>query len=319
VVDETSDDRLSRVVAVINGKGGVGKTSVTANVAGQLAQAGYKVLAVDIDLSGNLSLDLGYVGDAKDDGGQGMVDAVWRSNPMPLIADVRPSLDVVPGGRHLEMLAALESTPMSGDLPGGGVATAFAARLAEIAEDYDVVLLDCAPGNPILQDMALHAARYVLIPTKTDAAGWEGLRMVGPRVRKARKTNPALTYLGVVLFAHQTNATRVRGATKARLAEVSETVPMFDSYIRHSETAAHDCRQRGQLAHELARDVSSSTKERLSALRTRRDGENVVELPAALSGSADSLAGDYAEVAREVLLRISALEATTSINTVSGR
>ena len=49
------------------------------------------------------------------------------------------------------------------------------------------------------------------------------------------------------------------------------------------------------------------------------DGENVVALPAALSGSADSLAGDYAEVAREVLLRISALEATTSINTVSGR
>jgi hypothetical protein len=94
---------------------------------------------------------------------------------------------------------------------------------------------------------------------------------------------------------------------------------MFDSYIRHSETAAHDCRQRGQLAHELARDVSSSTKERLSALRTRREGENVVALPAALSGSADSLAGDYAEVAREVLLRISALEATTPINTVSGR
>ncbi len=326
MVNTASDDRLSRVVAVINGKGGVGKTSVTANVSGQLAQAGYKVLAVDLDLSGNLKLDLGYVDDPKDDDGTGLVDSVWRGGPMPVISSVRPNLDVVPGGRHLEMLAALQSTPMSTELPGGGVATAFAHRLAGIAEAYDLVLLDCAPGNPILQDMALHATRYVLIPTKTDAAGWEGLRMVGPRVRKARDTNPALTYLGVVLFAHQTNASRVRGATKARLAEVSETVPLLDSYIRHSETAAHDCRQRGQLAHELARDVSSSTKQRLSLLRTRRDkdgrndgGANVVALPAALSGTADSLAGDYADVAREVLTRIAALESATPLNTLSGR
>ncbi|MCO7220830.1 ParA family protein [Klenkia sp. PcliD-1-E] len=319
VVKKTSDERLSRVVALINGKGGVGKTSVTANISGQLARAGYSVLAVDLDLSGNLKLDLGYVGDPLDDDGKGVVDAVWQGQALPVITNVRENLDVVPGGRHLEMLAALAQTPMGDELPGGGVPTAFAERLAELAGDYDVVLLDCAPGNPILQDMALHAAHYVLIPTKTDSAGWEGLRMVGPRVKKARKENPDLSYLGVLLFAHQTTATRVRSGTKARLAEVSDTVPLFDSYIRHSETAAHDCRERGQLAHELARDASDSAKARLNVLRARRPGGEVVALPAQLSGTADSLAGDYEKVAAEMLTRIAAAEASTPISSASGR
>lgn len=318
VATSGSDERLSRVCAVINGKGGVGKTSVTANVAGQLAMHGYRVLAVDLDLSGNLNLDLGYHSNEQDDAGKGLVEAIWDSKPLHVIQDVRPGLDVIPGGRHLEMLAAISQTSMAQHLPGGGVPTAFAAQLAELVDDtddpYDLVLLDCAPGNPVLQDMALMATRYVLIPTKTDAAGWDGLRMVGPRVKKARKENPSLAYLGVVLFGHQTNATRILRSTRARLSEVGDTVPLLEAHIRHSETAAHDSRRRGQLAHELARDVTASGRERLAALRTRRSG-NVIELPEALSRSADSLADDYAKLTREVLLRINAAESATPIET----
>jgi chromosome partitioning protein len=311
VATSGSDERLARTVAVINGKGGVGKTSVTANVAGQLASAGYRVLAVDLDLSGNLKLDLGYIGHPGDDDGKGLVDAIWSGGDIPLIAGVRDNLDVIPGGRHLEMLAALAQSPVAQDLPGGGVAAAFAAKLAALADGYDLVLLDCAPGNPVLQDMALAATRYVLIPTKTDAAGWDGLRMVGPRVKKARRDNPQLTYLGVVLFAHQTNATRILKSTQARLAEVGDLVPVFDAFIRHSETAAHDCRARGQLAHELARDATASRRQRLALLRDRRGGGNVIALPASLSASADSLAGDYERLTREMLLRISDVEQGT--------
>ena len=312
-----SDERLSRTLAVINGKGGVGKTSVVANVSGQLAAAGYRVLAADLDLSGNLKLDLGYVAHPDDDDGKGLVDAIWSDGDVPLIRGIRENLDVIPGGRHLEMLAALGMTPGAQDLPGGGVPQAFATKLAALAENYDLVLLDCAPGNPMLQDMALNATRYILIPTKTDAAGWDGLRMVGPRVKKARRDNPALTYLGVVLFAHQTTATRILKETQARLEELGDVVPLFDCFIRHSETAAHDCRSRGQLARELARDATLGTRERLTLLRARSDG-NVIALPTALSASADSLAGDYEQLAREILTRIAAAEAVTAI-TVAGR
>lgn len=312
-----SDERLARTLAVINGKGGVGKTSVTANVAGQLAAVGYRVLAVDLDLSGNLKLDLGYVDHEGDDAGKGVVDAIFYDSALPVLRDVRGNLDVIPGGKHLEMLTALSTSVSAQDLAGGGVAPAFAAKLAALAQDYDVVLLDCAPGNPVLQDMALNATRYILIPTRTDAAGWDGLRMVGPRVKKARRDNPQLTYLGVLLFAHQTNATRVMKSTQEHLGELGDKVPVFDTYIRHSETAAHDCRARGQLAHELARDVTASRRERLTLLGGRRRGSNVVALPAALSQSADSLAGDYEQLTREVLTRIAAAEQTAPLGRVS--
>lgn len=309
----SSDPALARVVAVLTGKGGAGKTSITANLGGQLARGGLTVLCIDLDLSGNLGLDLGYAGRDGDDAGRGLVDSIWSDDDLPVIRSVRDNLDVIPGGRHLEMLTALSMSPTATELAAGGVAATFAAKLGDVAEDYDIVLLDCAPGNPVLQDLALACARYILIPTKTDAAGWDGLRMVGPRVRKARELNPALTYLGAVLFAHSINAKRVLRNTQARLAEVGDRVPLFDTFIRHSETAAHDCRSRGQLAHELAVDAGVSRTEHLDALRRRVPGQSSEPLPQQLSGAADNLAGDYADLAREVLQRMAAHEATTPL------
>lgn len=298
-----SDPRLSRVIAVINGKGGVGKTSVTANAAGILASNDFQVLAIDLDLSGNLGLDLGYAGDPGiDDRGQGVVDAIWKDGTLEPHADPRrANLDILAGGNLLELLAAMQNSHgVSGDVP-----TTFASKLADIAEDYDVILLDCAPGNPVLQQMALTAARYVLIPTRTDPGSWEGLRMVGPRVRQLREgprpANPDIVYLGAVLFGHQTTARGVLRETKARMDEFGAKVPLFQSVIRHSETSAQQTRSRGQLAHELAQDAAGATAQRLNLLRNRKNGE---PLPAALSGTASSLAGDYQNLVTELMTRI---------------
>lgn len=315
-------DKLDRVVAVINGKGGVGKTSVTANLAAQLADAGVPTLAVDLDLSGDLALELGYMDHPDNDQGKGLVTALWDDQPLPVIAGVRDGLDVVPGGTRLKILNKMAGDPMEDDLPGGGLGPAFALKLTELAPDYDVVFIDGAPGNPALQDLALRATRYVLIPTKSDAASWLGMRQIGPHVKAAREHNPKLSYLGVVLFAHQSNAHRVLKTTRAHLDEVADTVPMFDTFIRNSQTAAHDCRVRGQVAHELARDAKQATRERIEMLRTRRttdaaDGATVTTLPThRLSGSANSLAGDYRALAKEVLERISQAERAPKMSTV---
>jgi len=307
-----SDNRLSRVVAIINGKGGSGKTSLTANIAGQAAReaVGYNVLAVDLDLQGNLGLDLGYAGDAdRDDEGRGIVEAVSQGVPLAVTRGVRTRLDVIPGGAHLEMLPAIEMVSVTGgpyELEGGSVQTAFAARLAEIAAGYDLILLDCAPGNPVLQQMALAAARHVLIPTTTDAAGLDGLRMVGRRVKKAQQINPELDYIGAILFGHPTNATRIRRQAEEQLAAVADRVSLFTDVIRHSKATGDDCRLRGQLAHELARDAEQSASERLSWLRTKQQDRGI--RPAALAEAAGSLAQDYWQVTYELLSRINARE-----------
>lgn len=305
---------LGRTVAVVNDKGGVLKTSVVANVGGVLAAGGMKVLVIDLDVSGNLKLDLGLTGGAADgdDLGKGVVDAVWGS-VLPVVAGVRPNLDFVFGGRALTMLTSLARDQAADSLPGGSLAASFAIALAEIAGDYDLVLLDCPPNNGEMQDMALAAARWVLIPTKTDQASWDGLLGVGPRVAKARREhNPDLAYLGVVVTAHSRSATRIYRATQETLAAVSDKIPMLASTVRHSETAAHDCRQRGQLAHELAADASTAQSQRLVALsasRLRRSTrEDAPALPQALSASANSLSGDYRELAAEMCERISAAE-----------
>lgn len=310
-------EALARVVSVINGKGGVLKTSIVANVAGCLAAAGMRVLVVDFDVSGNLKLDFGLVGHDADDAGKGTVDAVWYGGRLPVVAEVRAGVDFVFGGRGLELLGQMARSTSAEELPTGSVAAEFARRLGEVAEDYDLVLIDCPPGNGELQDAALMASRWVLIPTKTDQASWDGLLGVGPRVKRARRSNPALSYLGVVVTAHNPTATRVQRNTRARLDEVGETVPLLDTFIRHSETAAHDCRSRGQLAHELARDSAATKDLRLSALSSRRRGaaglDNVIELPTALSATADSLAGDYRRLAKEMCDRIAAAESTGAL------
>lgn len=323
IVATGSDERLSRVIAVINGKGGAGKTSITANMGGEMAAGGLRVLLVDTDLSGNLGIALGYIANPGNDKGKGIVQAVWSGGDLTALRDVRENLDVIPGGGALKLISKISGdSAMASELTGGAVGTAFAEALARIIEanDYDVVLIDCAPGNPELQDMALTAARYVLVPTKTDPYGWDGLLGIGPQVKKVREANPLITYLGVVLFAHNPAATRVYKITRARLDEVSETLPVFDTFIRHSNATALDAPMRGQLARELARDASAINTERRNAFfamkkQERMDGSeqsNVIEMPSALSGSADDVAGDYERLARDVLTRIAAAEKQTA-------
>lgn len=95
---------LSRVVALANGKGGVGKTSLTANLAGEFAREGSRVLVIDLDISGNLKLDLGLVGHPEDDAGQGIVQSIVDEEPLHIVREVRPGVDWVPGGPRLNWL-----------------------------------------------------------------------------------------------------------------------------------------------------------------------------------------------------------------------
>lgn len=302
--------RLQRVVAVINGKGGVGKTSITANVTGQLGRGGLRVLACDLDVQGNLKYDFGLVGDPRDDDGKNLVDAIWHKEPLTVIREVRDNVDLVTGGRKLDMLALLSQSSAAEELPGGSVPAAFAIKLAEIADQYDLILLDCPPGNRALQEMALGATKWVLIPTKTDPAGWDGLRQVGPIVKRIRTSlNPEITYLGVVLFAHSPGSSAVMRNTRDQLEQVTGQLPLFDSFIRHSEKAAQDARLRGQLAHEMARDVKGQAKERLQALSARRTGTAVLPLPTQrLSETSSGIAEDYQNLAHEICNRIADLE-----------
>ncbi|MGQ0846545.1 MAG: ParA family protein [Sporichthyaceae bacterium] len=297
---------LSRVVVVAQGKGGVGKTSLTANVAGLAAHAGHRVLVVDLDQQGNLSRDLGY---APDDG-ESLLTAIVGGTSAPVVAGVRPRLDVVPGG------------PAVGDLLG--IAFARAGRggrdltdllhtaLGDVVADYDLVLVDTPPGDRLLVEAAMGVASYVVVPTRPDEASLDGLERVAERFATARGRNPGLALLGVALFAVGTRAQRMTAEARTTIGQVlGDAAPVFDAQIRHLESAAVDARRRGLLVHELETAASEDKRARLAALAKGTPHRGL------LTRDATGLAADYAALAQEMLARIGQLEATAAADTVA--
>lgn len=291
---------LDRCVAVMNGKGGVGKTSIVANVGALAAAAGYRVLLVDLDPQGNLGEDLGYTGTSTDDEGRQLLTAVAAGQPVSISGSVRDRLDVVAGGVHTEELEGVlglrrQRTPE---------ASVIALRdvLEPISDGYDLILLDCPPGGASLQDAALGAARWLIIPSKTDSSSRKGMRTVARRFIDAKNAGATVDLLGVVLFGSSSSATTVREQARHDLAgDLGGVAPVFASVIRHSEASARAARRDGRVCFELEVDAASQPAwwERLA-----NPTIDLRDVPASVTG----LAGDYQQLAEEILTSIAAAE-----------
>lgn len=295
---------LQQVIAVINGKGGVGKTTITANGGGLLAADGWRVLLVDLDPQGNLGLDLGYANTDRDDDGKELSKAlIYGDAPRPL-RDVRPGLDVLPGGHHLEGAAATLAAKIG---KAGTSSTeaklSLAIALSHISADYDMILLDCPPNNDVIQTVAVAAARYVLIPSKTDSASLKGLTLTANRLDQVIDLNPDLDLLGIVLFGSSQSAKRVR---KEYVDSVNEVLGVtdadaivFENFISHAEATAKSARDKGLLVHELDDKVRTAPK----WYESLRRGEKIASPGPA---SAQSVADSLQAVTQELVARFTA-------------
>ncbi|MGH9154901.1 MAG: ParA family protein [Acidimicrobiales bacterium] len=289
---------IANSILVLNGKGGVGKTSLTANLAGLAALTGWRVLAVDLDPQGNLGRDLGYLADA-DDGGSLATATAQGSRPEPL-RDVRPGLDVLAGGPALDGLVAdLQRALLGGDL---AAADRLGLALGAVAIDYDLVVIDSPPGEALLHAAAIRAVHYIVIPTRADAASIDGLGRVAAVVAREGAANPGLEVLGVVLGPLPRGARAIARQTRVELeALLGERIIVFDTIIRDVPRAAVDCRGRGVLAHEYEQEALKAP--RWWERKARPDGGE------GFSDAAAGLASDYQELVREILARFSARQA----------
>jgi cellulose biosynthesis protein BcsQ len=302
---------IPSALMVSNGKGGVLKTSLAANLAGLAALSGWRVLAVDLDPQGNLASDLGVL--AESDGGAGFLHAVVDQAPLTPLRDVRAGLDLIAGGPATgELSGHLSRAAMTGKVVHGWLERA----LAPVASDYNLVVFDSPPGEALIHTLALTAAHYVLIPTQPDAASINGLGAVFGRLLDVRDTtNPNVEILGVVVGPVGTTSTAIVRDTKAKLAEVlGETIPVFDPTIRLAQAAAVHCRERGLLAHEYEAAAGSATPW-FERRRTKERGPS-------FSSAAAGLAEDYQRLAEAILGAFSArqheLAATVGSGTTAG-
>lgn len=197
-----------RTIAVINQKGGVGKTTSVANLGSAIAAAGHDLCLLDLDPQAHLTLHLGIEpGSTK----SGMYDV--------LTADVPLSTAIVGVREHLWLgpstidLAAAE-VELVGQV---GREQILRDRLAELGDRYEFVLIDCPPSLGLLTLNALSAADEVLIPLQPHFLALQGLGKLLETVSLVqRRINPKLRVLGVILCLYE-SGTRLANEVVADL------------------------------------------------------------------------------------------------------
>jgi chromosome partitioning protein len=182
---------MPRVLAVVNQKGGVGKTTTTVNLAAALAQAGRRVLLVDVDPQGNATMGSGVDKRTLSRTVYHALLGLGELSGIRVRAE-RGGYDLVPANREL---AGAEVELV--ELPSRE--TRLKSALERVAADYDYILIDCPPSLSLLTVNALAAAQRVLIPMQCEYYALEGLSdLVGTIKRVRANLNPALEIAGLL-------------------------------------------------------------------------------------------------------------------------
>lgn len=188
---------MAHIVAVLNQKGGVGKTTTTINVGAYLAKQGQRVLIVDLDPQGNATSGLGMSHNVDDKGTYHVM--LDQAKAVDVVKPAAERLHVLPTDAQL---AALEVELV--DQPERETVL----RRALEPLDYDYIFIDCPPALSLLTVNALTAADSLLIPVQAEYYALEGLSQLLNVVQMVRGgLNPRLELLGVVMTMYDGRTT----------------------------------------------------------------------------------------------------------------
>ena len=209
-----------RTIAIVNQKGGTGKTTTAVNLGRAITELGHRVLLLDLDQQASLTYSLG-IGEPE----LTIVDWLSGKHPLDRIIHHREDMDIVSSGvgladyelgitrekdRHLLLKSKLQGL------------------------EYDYILMDCAPSLSLATVNALSAATDVIIPMQLEVLSLHGLNSVVKTIKKIQNSyNPQLKILGI-LFS-MVDASRSISAEIYHLIKSKVNIPIFSSRISIDE------------------------------------------------------------------------------------
>src|SRR5436309_430283 len=258
-----------RRIAIINQKGGVGKTTTAVNLAAALARGGQRVCVVDLDPQAHATTHLGIEPDGKS---PSMYDVLIESRPL---AEVRRKVEerlwVAPSDINL----AAAEVELAGVV---GREVILRDLLLQDEGSFDFVLMDCAPSLGVLTINALAAANEVFIPLQPHFLALHGMgKLFETTALVAKRINPAVKVSGIVLCLYEANT---------RLAQ--EVLRDLQDYLDRSRS--------GTAPWAKARIFGTRIRRNIKLAECPSFGQSVFQYAPNCHG-----ADDYAALAREVL------------------
>lgn len=249
---------MATVVSLINMKGGVGKTTLAMQLALAAGAKKLRVLAIDLDPQSNLSQAVlgvkryvehlktdkptviqifeGYMPSTTATGSPTQVDP--DKIIVKQVAGWKETVDLLPS--RLELCRTLRNPT--------GKERRLAKFLTRIQQDYDLILIDCAPTDSILTDAAYFASRYILVPVKPEFMAAIGLPLLVRSLLSFNADNEdhKLEICGILFNHSSTYSSGPEGRTAIRdvtAVAKAEKWPVFENHVRYSASYAKSARE----------------------------------------------------------------------------
>jgi len=249
--------KTTKVIAICNQKGGVGKTLTAVSLGVGLARMGKKVLLVDVDAQGSLTASLGYQRPDQ-----------MENTLATILGRIILDEPVSPGEGILHQAEAVDLLPANIELSGLEVTlvntmsreTILREYLNSVREQYDVILLDCCPSLGMLTINALAAADQVLIPMQAHYLSIKGLEQLIRTISNVkRKINPGLEIAGILITMADLRTTYSREIIELLRNSYGDKLRIFNSIIPQSIRAAETSAEgRSIYLHDPAGKVSAA-------------------------------------------------------------